>query len=85
MPYDNTQQKTSHIVCERLRALREPAYQAFVARLVPNIPAENIFGVRAPALRKLARQLEQEELAEHFLRALPHTCLAIPSAMPSVC
>lgn len=75
MPYDNTQQKTIHIVRERLHALREPAYQAFVARLVPNIPAENIWGVRAPALCKLARQLEQEGLAEHFLRALPHTYL----------
>ncbi len=54
---------------EILMQLRDSDYQAFQARLIPNIPAERIIGVRTPELRRLAKQLPD---AASFLEALPH-------------
>lgn len=58
----------------RLTALADPAYRAFQAKLLPNIPPERILGVRLPALRQLARELEAGGEAAAFMQQLPHTC-----------
>ncbi len=60
---------------DRLFALRDEAYGDFTAKLVPNVPRENIIGVRAPALRSLAKELSGTAEASDFLAALPHTYL----------
>ena len=60
---------------ERLFAMAEPGYQAFLARLVPTVEPALILGVRTPALRALARALRETEAAEAFLEALPHRYL----------
>lgn len=52
-----------------LMQLQDLDYQAFQARLIPNIPAERIIGVRTPELRGLAKQLSD---SASFLEALPH-------------
>ena len=57
---------------ERLFALRDEKNAAFVAKLIPNIPAETILGARTPALRKLARELAKGGDAAPFLDTLPH-------------
>lgn len=57
------------VLIQTLMQLQDSDYQAFQARLIPNIPAERIIGVRTPELRKLAKQLPE---AESFLEALPH-------------
>ena len=57
---------------ERLLALRDEPYRDFTASLVPNIPPEQILGVRLPALRQLAKEMKRDGGAEAFLRALPH-------------
>lgn len=54
---------------EKLFALRDLKYQAFQARLVPEIPAETIIGVRTPQLRALAKEIGCDE---EFLSRLPH-------------
>lgn len=56
----------------RLIALAEPAFAAFTAKLLPNVPAGTVLGVRTPALRTLAKELRGSEEAEAFLDELPH-------------
>ncbi len=61
---------------ERVRArlfeLRDEDYQAFMAKLLPNLAPASILGVRTPALRKLARELSGTADAAEFMAALPH-------------
>lgn len=49
---------------QKLIALAEPDYQKFTAALIPN--ANNILGVRTPALRKLAKELAAGNWREYF-------------------
>ena len=57
---------------ERLFAMAEPDYAAFTAKLIPTLDPARVLGVRAPALRALAKELRGTEEAEAFLAALPH-------------
>ena len=57
---------------ERLFALRDEAYKSFTAPLLPGLDRERMIGVRTPAVRKLAKELKKEGLAEPFMQALPH-------------
>ena len=59
-------------ICDRLFVLRDEAYGDFTAKLVPNIPREQIIGVRTPALRSLAKELSGTAEAAAFLAELPH-------------
>lgn len=56
----------------RLFALRDEPYQAFQARLLPNLSPDRIIGVRTPALRALAKEMAKRPDAGLFLGALPH-------------
>jgi len=49
---------------QRLAALAEPTYRDFSASLIPN--ADNILGVRIPAVRKLAMQLAKDDWQTYF-------------------
>ncbi len=49
---------------QRLLALADPDYQKFTASLIPN--ADNILGVRTPAIRKLAKELASDNWREYF-------------------
>lgn len=44
---------------KRLESLAEPDFQKFLSKLIPNISAESILGVRQPNLRKLAKELSK--------------------------
>ena len=59
-------------VQQRLFALQDPDYRAFHCTLIPNVPVDEIIGIRTPALRSLARELSGTHEAELFLDALPH-------------
>ncbi len=50
----------------------DEGYRAFQAKLIPNIDAAAIVGVRTPELRKFAKGLARREDAGEFLAALPH-------------
>ena len=45
----------------------------FNAKLIPNIDASTVLGIRLPTLRKLAKQLYRECDCAPFLRDLPHS------------
>ena len=64
--------KIEREIQERLFTLQELEYKDFQTKLIPNIPAEHIIGVRTPALRALAKELSGREDAGDFLSALPH-------------
>lgn len=55
-----------------LFALQDTEYQAFNAKLIPNIDPSRIIGVRAPALRQLAKECSRTPDAAAFLADLPH-------------
>lgn len=55
-----------------LAALGDAAYAAFTARLIPNIDAGRILGVRMPVLRRYAKTFSHDPACETFLAALPH-------------
>lgn len=56
----------------QLRALADPAYQAFQSRLIPTLPPSVILGVRTPALRNFAKTFAKRPEAAAFLQCLPH-------------
>lgn len=57
---------------ERLIAVRDEEYRAFQVKLVPNIPAETVLGVRTPDMRRIAKEIKGTEEGEAFLSTLPH-------------
>ncbi len=57
---------------EKLFALQELAYRDFNAKLLPTVERERIIGVRSPALRKLAKELEKTADIGTFMAELPH-------------
>lgn len=59
----------------RLFALRDDTNAAFMARLVPTLPPENVLGVRLPDCRTLAKELCRETDIGEFLTDLPHRYL----------
>ena len=42
---------------ERLLELKNEEYRQFTARLVPNIPAETIIGLKTPEMRAIAKEI----------------------------
>ena len=57
---------------DKLVAVRDEKYRAFQVKLVPNIPAETILGVRTPDLRQIAKEVFASTDREAFLKSLPH-------------
>lgn len=53
---------------EQLFALQDRRYREFHKGLVPGMPEDYIIGVRMPALRQLAKEVDKDEL----LSTLPH-------------
>ena len=56
----------------RLAALADGDYRAFQAKLIPTLDPGKILGVRAPALRALAKETAGTAEALDFMAALPH-------------
>lgn len=59
-------------ILRRLKALAEPAYADFQAKLTPGVDRDRFLGVRVPLIRKLAKELVRSGGYGDFLRALPH-------------
>jgi len=59
------------IIREKLLSMAEEDYAQLNRKLIPNIDAAAIIGVRVPKLRALAKSLSYRE-AEAFLSELPH-------------
>ena len=50
-------------VADRLKEHCDAQYQAFQSKLVPNIPADTILGVRTPDMRRIAKEVNGTEEA----------------------
>ena len=55
-----------------LFALKDENYRRFHAKLIPDIPIDNIIGVRTPVLRKYAKEVAKLPEANIFSESLPH-------------
>ncbi|MBR6390891.1 MAG: DNA alkylation repair protein [Lachnospiraceae bacterium] len=59
-------------VYDRLVEVKDDAYKEFQAKLVPNISADTILGVRTPQMRQIAKEVFAGEERDTFLGDLPH-------------
>lgn len=57
---------------ERLFQLQDEKYRDFQSKLIPNLEASVMIGVRTPELRKLSREMVRRENIGEFLDELPH-------------
>lgn len=57
---------------EQLLELQEEQYRDFQKNLIPGETADQMIGVRTPALRKLAKKLAKREDITVFMQDLPH-------------
>ncbi|MBQ9478730.1 MAG: DNA alkylation repair protein [Selenomonadaceae bacterium] len=58
-------------IVQRLKEHADEDYRHYTAKLVPNVPLENIIGVRAPLLQEIMTSLDAETV-EKFRATLPH-------------
>ena len=59
-------------VYDRLIEVKDDAYKEFQAKLVPNISADTILGVRTPQMRQIAKEVFAGPDRDAFLDDLPH-------------
>lgn len=57
---------------EKLISMQDLKYKEFQAKLIPNISAESVMGIRTPQLRVYAKELMKTDAAVEFLTQLPH-------------
>lgn len=63
---------TTIAILDRLMSLQDTGYKAFHSRLMPTVDPDRLIGVRTPAIRALAKELQGTPEAEAFVTALPH-------------
>ena len=51
---------------------RDEKFREFNIKLIPNIPAEKVIGVRSPILKQKAKQMVKSGEAVAFMKKLPH-------------
>ncbi|MCR4597111.1 MAG: DNA alkylation repair protein [Lachnospiraceae bacterium] len=59
-------------VHDRLLEVKDDEYKEFQAKLVPNISADTILGVRTPQMRQIAKEVFAGPERDTFLNELPH-------------
>ena len=57
---------------KQLFELQDMAYRDFHSRLMSGIDKKTVIGIRVPMLRKYAKSIAGTELAEKFIKELPH-------------
>lgn len=60
---------TAREIKQRLFELQDVKFREFHSRLIPNSDPATVIGVRTPELRRLAKEISEDE---GFLRVLPH-------------
>ena len=61
-----------NIIKDMLFDNQDLEYRNFNSKLIPNISKDKIIGVRMPILRKIAKDIYNEDYIEEFLDSLPH-------------
>lgn len=59
-------------VREQLFAMQDQTYKSFHSKLMPTVDGDLVIGVRTPDLRGFAKVFSKTDIAEGFLRILPH-------------
>lgn len=57
---------------DRLSKEKDPKYQEFQSKLVPNIDPKTILGVRTPQMRTIAKEVFNSKDRDAFLSSVPH-------------
>ena len=57
---------------DRLIEFKDDEYRRFQTKLVPNIPADKVLGIRTPQMRKIAKEVFESDFTADFLGDLPH-------------
>lgn len=57
---------------QKLFELGDGGYKQFHSKLIPNVPPENIIGVRTPDVKRLAKTYSRRPETDTFLHDLPH-------------
>lgn len=57
---------------EKLLSMQDLKYKEFQVKLLPNISAESVMGIRTPQLRAYVKELMRTDAAAKFLTQLPH-------------
>jgi len=60
------------VITKLLFSYQDLEYRDFNGRLIPNIDKDKIIGVRMPIIRKIARDIYDNEYIDDFLEELPH-------------
>lgn len=60
------------IICKRLFEMQDFKYRDFHSALMPTVLKETVIGVRTPALRKFAKEINGTDCAADFMKILPH-------------
>lgn len=60
---------TQKEIKQQLFALKDEKFREFHTRLIPTVSPDTVIGVRTPELRRLAKEIGEDE---SFLAALPH-------------
>ena len=63
------------MIKNKLFELQNQTLKKFNAKLIPNVNANSILGIRTPDLKKLAKQLFEQGEYNAFLQELPHAYL----------
>lgn len=59
-------------VQDSLMKMSDEEYRVFQMNLIPNIIEQTVIGVRIPLLRRFAKKLIENEMAQEFMVSLPH-------------
>lgn len=59
-------------VTNRLLMMQDIKYREFTAKSIPSISIDKIIGVRIPDIRKLAKEIQDEDYIDDFLLDIPH-------------
>lgn len=65
--------KISEKIYSDLISMQDIKYKEFNAKLIPNIEASSMIGVRTPELRKYAKRFSKMPESKEFMNMLPHT------------
>ena len=57
---------------EELFKLQDEKFSDFNSRLIPGVDRKKVIGVKTPELKKLAKIIVKENIADDFLQQLPH-------------
>ena len=60
---------------QKLLELKDDKNQKFLEKLIPNIPANTILGIKTPVLRAFSRELAKDKNNFEFIKCLPHKYL----------